>query len=106
MSIRAEYKQAFEGYAFIVSQSCFVFFFFSSRRRHTRFDCDWSSDVCSSDLKRQPASAAVVMDGPGDQFLARPALPGDQHVALGVGHLADHLEHFPHRLALDRKSVV
>src|SRR5256886_12603528 len=27
-----------------------VFFFFSSRRRHTRFDCDWSSDVCSSDL--------------------------------------------------------
>src|SRR2546430_4283855 len=29
-----------------------VFFFFSSRRRHTRFDCDWSSDVCSSDLDR------------------------------------------------------
>src|SRR2546427_9845922 len=29
---------------------CFYFFFFSSRRRHTRFDCDWSSDVCSSDL--------------------------------------------------------
>src|SRR3989475_2832452 len=31
---------------------CYVllFFFFSSRRRHTRFDCDWSSDVCSSDL--------------------------------------------------------
>src|SRR2546427_4259179 len=29
-------------------QTCF--FFFSSRRRHTRFDCDWSSDVCSSDL--------------------------------------------------------
>src|SRR3989475_929573 len=28
----------------------FCFFFFSSRRRHTRFDCDWSSDVCSSDL--------------------------------------------------------
>src|SRR5256886_2926589 len=30
----------------------FSFFFFSSRRRHTRFDCDWSSDVCSSDLQR------------------------------------------------------
>src|SRR6266480_4298845 len=29
------------------------FFFFSSRRRHTRLTCDWSSDVCSSDL---PAS--------------------------------------------------
>src|SRR2546430_12754920 len=29
-------------------------FFFSSRRRHTRFDCDWSSDVCSSDLLERP----------------------------------------------------
>src|SRR5690242_17936649 len=28
----------------------FYFFFFSSRRRHTRLTCDWSSDVCSSDL--------------------------------------------------------
>src|SRR4030066_726647 len=27
-----------------------ILFFFSSRRRHTRFKCDWSSDVCSSDL--------------------------------------------------------
>src|SRR5260370_33466073 len=31
-----------------------MFFFFSSRRRHTRFKCDWSSDVCSSDLERSP----------------------------------------------------
>src|SRR2546430_13234932 len=31
----------------------YLFFFFSSRRRHTRFDCDWSSDVCSSDLLRR-----------------------------------------------------
>src|SRR5699024_11700345 len=30
---------------------CFCFFFFSSRRRHTRSKRDWSSDVCSSDLK-------------------------------------------------------
>src|SRR5260370_12235272 len=28
-----------------------LLFFFSSRRRHTRFKCDWSSDVCSSDLE-------------------------------------------------------
>src|SRR5690606_39490710 len=28
-------------------------FFFSSRRRHTRFSRDWSSDVCSSDLARE-----------------------------------------------------
>src|SRR2546430_11676183 len=31
-------------------ESAAVDLFFSSRRRHTRFDCDWSSDVCSSDL--------------------------------------------------------
>src|SRR5258706_3723857 len=32
---------------------CYVFFFFSSRRRHTRLVSDWSSDVCSSDLRFQ-----------------------------------------------------
>src|SRR3712207_6050555 len=31
------------------------FFFFSSRRRHTRYWRDWSSDVCSSDLRGRPA---------------------------------------------------
>src|SRR5437762_13302528 len=29
-----------------------IVFFFSSRRRHTRYIGDWSSDVCSSDLRR------------------------------------------------------
>src|SRR5205085_5626539 len=38
----------------------FLFFFFSSRRRHTRFDCDWSSDVCSSDL---PAISGTAQQG-------------------------------------------
>src|SRR3989440_3461232 len=33
-----------------LSTVMWVFFFFSSRRRHTRSDRDWSSDVCSSDL--------------------------------------------------------
>src|SRR5256886_10830098 len=33
-------------------ETLLILFFFSSRRRHTRFDCDWSSDVCSSDLTR------------------------------------------------------
>src|SRR5690606_39580372 len=32
----------------------FIVFFFSSRRRHTRFSRDWSSDVCSSDLMMFP----------------------------------------------------
>src|SRR5260370_18239354 len=35
---------------FVFAGCYFFFFFFSSRRRHTRFKCDWSSDVCSSDL--------------------------------------------------------
>src|SRR3972149_3190149 len=35
-----------------------LIFFFSSRRRHTRVDCDWSSDVCSSDLQEVVAVAA------------------------------------------------
>src|SRR5688572_3686649 len=34
-------------------------FFFSSRRRHTRFDCDWSSDACSSDLRALELLARV-----------------------------------------------
>src|SRR2546430_12644423 len=37
-------------------------FFFSSRRRHTRFDCDWSSDVCSSDLSYFCKAAAQKYD--------------------------------------------
>src|SRR2546430_11118122 len=40
-----------------------VCLFFSSRRRHTRFDCDWSSDVCSSDLSpgRDPGGLVVQL---------------------------------------------
>src|SRR5207253_7104280 len=34
--------------------TCLLSFFFSSRRRHTRWPRDWSSDVCSSDLGRTP----------------------------------------------------
>src|SRR3989449_10024528 len=35
----------------------FIFFFFSSRRRHTRCSRDWSSDVCSSDLSKAALEA-------------------------------------------------
>src|SRR6266478_9739873 len=50
-------------------------FLFSSRRRHTRFDCDWSSDVCSSDLGGR--SVGVTMLG---------------QTTPGVMHLRDALE--------------
>src|SRR5262249_57342671 len=39
-----------------------VFFFFSSRRRHTRLVSDWSSDVCSSDLGLPSATSACVVE--------------------------------------------
>src|SRR5688572_17474338 len=39
-------------------------FFFSSRRRHTRFDCDWSSDVCSSDLQALRVGARDFLTKP------------------------------------------
>src|SRR5689334_23493382 len=38
----------------------FFFFFFSSRRRHTRWNCDWSSDVCSSDLSESASSRVLL----------------------------------------------
>src|SRR2546430_4134966 len=52
----------------------FFFFFFSSRRRHTRFDCDWSSDVCSSDLifTVEPASGVGQPDPRIDRLDPRP----------------------------------
>src|SRR5436190_11526764 len=40
----------------------FCFFFFSSRRRHTRSLCDWSSDVYSSDLRNVDASPRARRD--------------------------------------------
>src|SRR2546430_6037562 len=42
-----------------------IIFFFSSRRRHTRFDCDWSSDVCSSDL---PPARPLAVEPLEDRF--------------------------------------
>src|SRR5256886_6762120 len=44
------------------------FFFFSSRRRHTRFDCDWSSDVCSSDLFLTAGLVAHTLGAGGAVF--------------------------------------
>src|SRR5256886_8316768 len=57
-----------------LSSSSSFFFFFSSRRRHTRFDCDWSSDVCSSDLYGRTVLQAL----PGSTLLAD--LPLEQDV--------------------------
>src|SRR5690242_21613291 len=58
-------------------------FFFSSRRRHTRLTCDWSSDVCSSDLLHR----------------------GDQRVGnCAAFHLIDELEAAAARCGLDAQE--
>src|SRR2546430_6999915 len=51
------------------------FFFFSSRRRHTRFDCDWSSDVCSSDLQPPRGEQTRLERDPGPHCTVRGAEP-------------------------------
>src|SRR5260370_23032005 len=86
------------------------YFFFSSRRRHTRFKCDWSSDVCSSDLDAQP-----VQPGLGGRVGGVPPHAVEQQrqrhiVRRGeLWHELPELEHEAERGPAqfrDRKSVV
>src|SRR2546430_3343191 len=87
---------------------CSLLFFFSSRRRHTRFDCDWSSDVCSSDLF---VSAISVLWGVETTFLrllielSRSSTACYQRAPSNMSNAA-----YQYRLkwilARDRKSVV
>src|SRR2546429_251384 len=76
-------------------QSFTYFFFFSSRRRHTRCSRDWSSDVCSSDLahprKQMPERQRILLPRIGQQHL-------EQRLALLGRDLR--------KIKLDRKSVV
>src|SRR2546430_5127586 len=77
------------------SMRCVVFFFFfSSRRRHTRFDCDWSSDVCSSDLRARAALSkagidAIVAVGGEDTLGVAHRLSGDGVDVVGVPKTID-----------------
>src|SRR3989454_2935933 len=81
-----------------------LFFFFSSRRRHTRLQGDWSSDVCSSDLQErlsvrlldtaaelpahQRMHLGVLVDRPIDRYEQPRALEGLQVlVKVGIGAL-------------------
>src|SRR5690606_41158171 len=56
-----------------------TYFFFSSRRRHTRFSRDWSSDVCSSDLIL--ARNWLPSPSPFDAPATRPAISTNSTVA-------------------------
>src|SRR3712207_7139813 len=60
-----------------------MFFFFSSRRRHTRYWRDWSSDVCSSDLVLERALPDAFEQGFGLVAL------GEEPARVGAGDLVD-----------------
>src|SRR5690625_5794495 len=63
-----------------------VFFFFSSRRRHTRWPRDWSSDVCSSDLlEGLLVLAPVDVEGDLQGFIAGAQLEGLHDPGSGSG---------------------
>src|SRR5258707_7157911 len=60
-----------------------LLFFFSSRRRHTRYWRDWSSDVCSSDLNCEaPCRAMVWADATGANAAARHAAARHDRILL------------------------
>src|SRR5690606_39737025 len=80
------------------TSSLFLYYFFSSRRRHTRFSRDWSSDVCSSDLRninavlhddaRDPVSGsvplrAIVCDIRRDGVASRGVWSGQRRFVVG-----------------------
>src|SRR5262249_59598668 len=68
-----------------------LFFFFSSRRRHTRLVSDWSSDVCSSDLiepavARLPVSTEnLSFDFKAKRFVRGAALPAGERHTVWMG---------------------
>src|SRR5947207_9990633 len=96
------------------------FFFFSSRRRHTRSLCDWSSDVCSSDLTRDRIEKqaeqhdtvifAVGLFGDADRATqGRHELDQLADRTGGVGYYPagiDQIDAVALEIAQDRKSVV
>src|SRR5256884_4218291 len=73
----------------------FIFFFFSSRRRHTRCSRDWSSDVCSSDLIRDGFVDEVRLERAGVDALLRVMFEG-MAAATRTMPLAA-----PHRVVVD-----
>src|SRR5258706_7339179 len=82
---------------YLVSNVLSVFFFFSSRRRHTRLVSDWSSDVCSSDLHAfQEVIVQVIKEGMGTKG---PTL--STHISIAGRYLV--LAPWLNRVAVSRK---
>src|SRR3712207_7206218 len=72
-----------------MSWMCQIAFFFSSRRRHTRYWRDWSSDVCSSDLGEveftvMQSNLAALKEAEFSNLKVRPVLGRKHGVAWAV----------------------
>src|SRR5256885_11189847 len=104
-------KHLFQGYLNIYN-NYFSGSFVSSRRRHTRLQGDWSSDVCSSDLKRSPGDfaglviggavvAIIMVIGPITGASLNPARAFGPELVSALKSGATHWNQL-----LDRKSVV
>src|SRR5438309_11985076 len=84
-----------------------MLFFFSSRRRHTRWNCDWSSDVCSSDLLlRDEDGGGIVAEVAAEEIEAS---EGNRVLIVRVRldrlqHLRDHLRSEERRVGKECRS--
>src|SRR5256885_4156704 len=84
-----------------------LFFFFSSRRRHTRLQGDWSSDVCSSDLARGGhVGDAVTIGRPRPHEVARLSVGEQRRVARFHFVAVELIPFAAGNIFQDRKSVV
>src|SRR5260221_4213322 len=82
-------------------------FFFSSRRRHTRSLCDWSSDVCSSDLPDGIHQGVVFLAGLLRQCRIAETIAKLFHITAVHRPTLRQVHHRSEKLAeRDRKSVV
>src|SRR2546429_5431412 len=66
------------------------FFFFSSRRRHTRCSRDWSSDVCSSDLTYAADALFDLLNDPTSGFQQRLVTNGPFESVTGTYYTLSH----------------
>src|SRR5947207_10614341 len=93
--------------AFSPSSSTRSLFFFSSRRRHTRSLCDWSSDVCSSDLSFSGGEKVRLFTRPEDiEILPSAEVTANQVAAKieQIAYLGDHIDYHVQAAKIGRAS--
>ena len=75
--VRAQGRRAVNDVVLVSAREGVFLFFFSSRRRHTRSLCDWSSDVCSSDLAERAWSNPANWESISDLESRKTAMSAD-----------------------------